>query len=170
MGWRRVVVVFVGLSGACASAQTSPWPVDQAPQTGAQPSGPSGTQQTLCTLEITRLNQNVEALRTAARTASERKAKRMEMCQYLNELAVAATQLTRYALENRSTCNLSGDAILRSRTSANRRSAPVGRSAYSSRRPGVSTMSPRCSRPRSASPNPAAAIGSLAIAEIGGYA
>jgi len=111
MGWRRVVVVFVGLSGACASAQTLPWPVDQAPQTGAQPSGPSGTQQTLCTLEITRLNQNVEALRTAARTASERKAKRMEMCQYLNELAVAATQLTRYALENRSTCNLSGDAI-----------------------------------------------------------
>jgi hypothetical protein len=72
MGWRRVVVVFVGLSGACASAQTLPWPVDQAPQTGAQPSGPSGTQQTLCTLEITRLNQNVEALRTAARTASER--------------------------------------------------------------------------------------------------
>ena len=111
MGWRRVVVVFVGLSGACASAQTLPWPVDQAPQTGAQPSGPSGTQQTLCTLEITRLNQNVEALRTAARTASERKAKRAEMCQYLNELALAAAQLTRYALENRSTCNLSAGAI-----------------------------------------------------------
>jgi hypothetical protein len=111
MGWRGAVVVVVSLWGACASAQTLPWPVDQSPRANAQPSGPSGTQQTLCTLEITRLNENVEALRTAARSASERKAKRDEMCQYLNGLALAATQLTRYAVENSSACRLSASAV-----------------------------------------------------------
>jgi hypothetical protein len=111
MGWRGAVVVVVGLWGVCANAQTLPWPVDASPRTNAQPSGPSGTQQTLCSLEITRLNENVEALRTAARSASERKAKREEMCQYLNELALAATQLTRYAVDNSSVCKLSASAL-----------------------------------------------------------
>jgi hypothetical protein len=107
MGWRSVVAVLVGLWGVCANAQTLPWPVDEKPGNGPQSSAPSGTQQTLCTLEVTRLSENVEALRTAARTASERKAKREEMCQYLNELAAAATRLTRYAVDNKSVCNLS---------------------------------------------------------------
>ena len=110
MGWRGIVTVLIGLSAACAHAQTLPWPVDQKPQSGA-PSAPSGTQQTLCTLEITRLNANVEALRTAARTANERKAKREEMCRYLNELAAASTLLTRYAVENKSACNLSAGIV-----------------------------------------------------------
>jgi hypothetical protein len=107
MGWRGIVTVLIGLSGVCAHAQTLPWPVDQKPQGAA----PSGTQQTLCTLEITRLNANVEALRTAARTANERKAKREEMCRYLNELAAAATLLTRYAVENKSACNLTAGIV-----------------------------------------------------------
>ena len=111
MGWRGVVTVLVSLWGVCASAQTLPWPVDGGPQNGPQSSAPSGTQQTLCSLEIARLNENVEALRAAARTASERRAKRDEMCQYLNELAAAATRLTRYAVENKSVCNLSAGAM-----------------------------------------------------------
>ena len=85
MGWRSIATVLIGLWGVCAHAQTLPWPVDETPRSAA-PSAPSGTQQTLCALEIARLNQNVEVLRTAARTASERRVKREEMCQYLNEL------------------------------------------------------------------------------------
>jgi hypothetical protein len=110
MGWRSIATILIGLSGVCAHAQTLPWPVDGNPRSEAS-SAPSGTQQTLCALEITRLIQNVEVLRTAARTANERKAKREEMCQYLNELAAAATRLTRYALENKSACNLSTGII-----------------------------------------------------------
>jgi hypothetical protein len=110
MGWRSIATVLIGLWGMCAHAQTLPWPVDENSRSAA-PSVSSGTQQTLCTLEITRLNENVEALRTAARTANERRAKREEMCRYLNELAAAATRLTRYAVDNKSACNLSAGII-----------------------------------------------------------
>jgi hypothetical protein len=107
MGWRGVVVACLALWGVNADAQTLPWPMQANPQGGGQ----SGTQQTLCTLEMTRLNENVEALRSAARTANDRRAKREEICLYLNELAQSATRLARYAVENRSACGLTMSTV-----------------------------------------------------------
>jgi hypothetical protein len=108
MGWRRVVGVMIVVWATGATAQTLPWPADQAPQRG---SGPSGALQTLCGLEVTRLGQNVENLRAAAKIATERKAKRAEVCQYLSGMAQAASQLRRYANANGPACGLDADTL-----------------------------------------------------------
>jgi len=108
MGWRQALCLVVMLWGSSAPAQTLPWPSDQPP---AGPPQASGTQQTLCTLEISQQTKTVEAFRAAARTATERKAKRDEVCQYLNEMAEAATRLTQYVVDNQSTCGL-GPTVL----------------------------------------------------------
>jgi hypothetical protein len=65
---------------------------------------PSGADQAVCTIELTQLSQDFENLRTAARIATERKAKRKEICRYLTEMAQAATRLVRFA--SASACGL----------------------------------------------------------------
>ncbi len=106
MAWGRRLTIIVVLWAGSAIAQTLPWPVEPSPQGGAQSAGPPGVRQTVCTLEITRMSEDVEALRAAARTATERKSKREEVCQYLTRMAQAATKLMRYALDNSAACGL----------------------------------------------------------------
>lgn len=105
MGWRGVLTVLAFfLCGFGAAAQTLPWPSAPAPQTGMAPA--SGADQAVCTIELTHLSQDVENLRAAARAATERKAKRREVCQYLTGMAQAATKLIRFAGASGSACGL----------------------------------------------------------------
>jgi len=110
MGRGRLLPILVVLWAASAGAQTLPWPVEQGPQGSAQSAGP-GVRQTLCTLEITRMSEDVEALRQAARTATDRKDKREQVCRYLTQMAQAATRLMRYALDNSTACGLSAGVV-----------------------------------------------------------
>jgi hypothetical protein len=105
MGWRQVAIVVAVVSwGVGAAAQTLPWPSAPAPQPGT--TAPSGAEQAVCTLELTQLSQDVESLRAGAKAATERNAKRKEICKYLTELAHAATRLVRFAGASGSACGL----------------------------------------------------------------
>jgi hypothetical protein len=105
MGWRGgLTVLALCLWGFGAAAQTLPWPSAPAAQPGM--AAPSGADQAVCTIELTQLSQDVENLRAAARAATERKAKRKEICKYLTEMAQAATRLVRFAGASGSTCGL----------------------------------------------------------------
>jgi hypothetical protein len=119
MGLRRVVPIVVALWAGSAAAQTLPWP-DQAAPSPEAPSAPSGSQQTLCTLEITRMTQEVENLQSAARNASERKAKRDEVCRYLVAMARSATRLMQFATENSSACGFSTNLMTQIRDGSTR--------------------------------------------------
>ena len=103
MGWRGVPTVVAVLFWAFgAAAQTLPWPSAPAPQPGM--AAPSGAEQAVCTLELTQLSQDVENLRAAAKAATERNAKRKEICRYLTEMAQAATRLVHFAGASGSAC------------------------------------------------------------------
>lgn len=103
MGWRGVPTLLAVLVwGFGAAAQTLPWPSAPSSQPGM--AAPSGADQAVCTIELTQLSQDFENLRTAARIATERKAKRKEICRYLTEMAQAATRLVRFA--SASACGL----------------------------------------------------------------
>ena len=105
MGCRGgLIVLAVLLWGFGAAAQTLPWPSAPASTAGTAP--PSGADQAVCTIELTQLSQDVENLRAATRTATERKAKRKEICRYLTEMAQAASKLIRFAGTIGSTCGL----------------------------------------------------------------
>jgi hypothetical protein len=110
MGWRGgLTVVAIVLWAFGAAAQTLPWPSAPAPQPGT--AAPSGAEQTVCTLELTQLSQDVESLRAAARAATERNAKRKEICRYLTEMAQAATRLVRFASSSAGACGLAPAAM-----------------------------------------------------------
>ncbi len=110
MGWKSIpTVVAVALWGACATAQTLPWPTAPAPQTGT--AAPSGAEQAVCTLELTQLSQDVESLRAAAKAATEHNAKRKEVCRYLTEMGQAATRLVHFAGTSGSACGLAPGAM-----------------------------------------------------------
>ena len=110
MGWRGGLTVLpVLLWGLGAAAQTLPWPSAPAQQPGM--AAPSGADQAVCTIELTQLSQDVENLRAAARAATERKAKRKEICGYLTEMAQAATKLIHFAGASGSTCGLAPGAM-----------------------------------------------------------
>jgi hypothetical protein len=57
------------------------------------------------------MSEDVEALRQAARTATDRKDKREQVCRYLTQMAQAATRLMRYALDNSTACGLSAGVV-----------------------------------------------------------
>ena len=110
MGWRSVLtIVGILLGGFSASAQTLPWPNAPAAQPGI--AAPSGADQAVCTIELTQLSRDVDNLRAAARAATERKAKRMEICRYLTGMAQAATRLIRFADTSGSACGLAPGAM-----------------------------------------------------------
>ena len=97
------------LWGLGAAGQTLPWPNAPAPQSGM--AAPSGADQVVCSIELTQLSQDVENLRAAARAATERKAKRQEICGYLTEMAQAATKLIRFTEASGSACGLAPGAM-----------------------------------------------------------
>jgi hypothetical protein len=102
MWWRGVpTIVAVLLWAFGAVAQTLPWPSAPAPQPGT-----SGAEQAVCTLELTQLSQDVENLRAAAKAATERNAKRKEICKYLTEMAQAATRFMHFASTSAGACGL----------------------------------------------------------------
>jgi hypothetical protein len=72
---------------------------------------PSGGDQAICSIELTQLSQDVENLRAAARAATERKAKRKEICGYLTGMAQAATKLIRFTDASGSACGLAPGAM-----------------------------------------------------------
>jgi predicted membrane metal-binding protein len=110
MGWRGFLTVLaLFLWGFGAAAQTLPWPNAPAAQPGM--AAPSGAEQAVCTIELTQLSQDVENLRAAARAATERKAKRREICKYLTEMAQAATKLIHFAGASGSACGLAPGAM-----------------------------------------------------------
>jgi hypothetical protein len=105
MGWRGgLTVLAVLVWGFAAAAQTLLGPSAPAQQPGM--AAPTGADQAVCTIELTQLSQDVENLRAAARTATERKAKRGEICRYLTEMAQAATKLVRFAGTSAGACGL----------------------------------------------------------------
>ena len=110
MGWRGLLTVLAVLSWAFgAAAQTLPWPSAPTMQPGVV--APSGADQAVCTIELTQLSRDVENLRAAARTATEHKAKRKEICKYLTAMAQAATRLIHFAGTSSSACGLSPGAM-----------------------------------------------------------
>jgi len=110
MGWRGGLAVLAVLAwGVGAAAQTLPWPSAPATQPGVV--APSGADQAVCSIELTQLSQDVENLRAAARAATERKAKRTEICRYLTGMAQAATKLIRFAGTSGSACGLAPGAM-----------------------------------------------------------
>jgi len=118
MGCRRILIIMFAVWATSASAQTLPWPAEQGPSAGSP--APSGAQQTLCSLEIARFGRDIELLRTAARTANERNAKREEVCRYLSEMAQAASRLMRYAVTNGPSCGLTANALAEIKTGNDR--------------------------------------------------
>ncbi len=110
MGWKGIpTIVVVVLWGACAAAQTLPWPTAPMPQLGT--AAPSGAEQAVCTLELTQLSQHVERLREVAKAATERYAKREEICKYLTGMAHAATRLIHFAGTSGGACGLAAGAM-----------------------------------------------------------
>jgi hypothetical protein len=110
MGWRGILTIAgVLLWGLGAGAQTLPRPNAPVAQPGM--AAPSGADQAVCTIELTQLSRNVDSLRAAARAATERKAKRTEVCQYLTGMAQAATRLIRFADASGSACGLAPGAM-----------------------------------------------------------
>jgi len=110
MGWRGFLTVLAVLSwGFGAAAQTLPWPDAPARQPGVV--APSGADQAVCSIELTQLSRDVENLRAAARTATERKAKRKDVCKYLTAMAQAASKLIHFAGTSGSACGLAPGAV-----------------------------------------------------------
>ncbi len=137
MGWGGRLTILSRCGRAARSRKPCPGRSRRARSLARNQLGRPRVRQTVCTIEITRMSEDVENVRAAARTATEHKGKREEICQYLTGMAQAATKLMHYALRQQRRLRAQprrDDAD--QGMAASGQSGPAGRSAsWSDRRP-----------------------------------